>query len=86
MATPAQATKYNELGGHVDVWMLCAVALLIGLGIVMVASSSMSYAVMTGQGAFYYFNRHLMFLAIGLAMAAMALTRSPTDKIIASPP
>jgi cell division protein FtsW len=66
MATPVQATKYNELGGRVDVWMLCAVAALIGLGIVMVASSSMSYAVMTGQGAFYYFNRHLMFLVIGL--------------------
>ena len=73
MATPAQATKYNELGGRVDVLMLCAIAALIGLGIVMVASSSMSYAVMTGQGAFYYFNRHLMFLAIGLAMAAVAL-------------
>jgi cell division protein FtsW len=73
MATPAQATKYNELGGRVDVWMLCAIATLIGLGIVMVASSSMSYAVMTGQGAFYYFNRHLMFLAVGLGLAAVAL-------------
>ena len=36
------------------------------LGLVMVASSSMSYAVMTGQGAFYYINRHLLFLAVGL--------------------
>lgn len=73
MATPAQATKFHELGGRVDVWMLCAIATLIGLGIVMVASSSMSYAVMTGQGAFYYFNRHLMFLAVGLALALVAL-------------
>lgn len=73
MATPAQATKYNDLGGHVDVWMLSAIMLLIGLGVVMVASSSMSFAVMTGQGPFYYLNRHLMFLAVGFAMAAFLL-------------
>lgn len=73
MATPAQATKYNDLGGQVDVWMLSAVLLLIGLGVVMVASSSMSFAVMTGQGPFYYLNRHLMFLMVGFAMAAFLL-------------
>lgn len=73
MATPAQATKYNDLGGQVDVWMLSAVLLLIGLGVVMVASSSMSFAVMTGQGPFYYLNRHLMFLTVGFAMAAFLL-------------
>lgn len=73
MATPAQATKFNELNGQVDLWMLSAVSALICIGLVMVASSSMSYAVMTGQGAFYYFNRHLMFLAVGLGLAAVAL-------------
>lgn len=73
MGTPAQATKFKELNGQVDLWMLSAVMALISIGLVMVASSSMSYAVMTGQGAFYYFNRHLMFLAIGLGLAAVAL-------------
>ena len=69
----AQATKYQELGGRVDVPMLCAIGVLLALGVVMVASSSMSYAVMTGQGAFYYINRHLLFLAVGLGLAAVAL-------------
>ncbi|MCC6757054.1 MAG: putative lipid II flippase FtsW [Arenimonas sp.] len=72
MAAP-QATKYQELGGRVDVPMLCAIGVLLALGVVMVASSSMSYAVMTGQGAFYYINRHLLFLAVGLGLAAVAL-------------
>ena len=72
MAAP-QATKYQELGGRVDVPMLCAIGVLLALGVVMVASSSMSYAVMTGQGAFYYINRHLLFLAVGLGLAALAL-------------
>ena len=69
----AEATKYQELGGRVDVPMLCAIGVLLALGVVMVASSSMSYAVMTGQGAFYYINRHLLFLAVGLGLAALAL-------------
>jgi cell division protein FtsW len=73
MSTPAQATKYHDLGGHVDVWMLCVILVLVALGVVMVASSSMSYAEMTGQGAFYYLNRHLMFLTIGFGLAAFAL-------------
>ncbi len=72
MAGP-QATKYQELGGRVDPIMLCAIGVLLALGLVMVASSSMSYAVMTGQGAFYYINRHLLFLAVGLGLAALAL-------------
>ena len=72
MANP-QATKYQELGGRVDMPMLCAIGLLLALGVVMVASSSMSYAVMTGQGAFYYINRHLLFLAVGLGLAGVAL-------------
>lgn len=73
MSTPAQATKYHDLGGQVDVWMLCVITALIGLGVVMVASSSMSYAEMTGQGAFYYLNRHFIFLGIGALFAALAL-------------
>lgn len=72
MAT-AQATKYQELGGRVDVPMAVAIGLLLAIGLVMVASSSMSYAVMTGQGPFYYFNRHLLFLLAGAGMAAFIL-------------
>ena len=69
----AQATKYQELGGRVDLPMAVAIGLLLAIGLVMVASSSMSYAVMTGQGPFYYFNRHLLFLLAGTGMAAFIL-------------
>ena len=68
MGTPAQATKFNELNGQVDLWMLSAIIALVSIGLVMVASSSMSFAVMTGSGPFHYFIRHLMFLAGGLVL------------------
>ena len=41
MGTPAQATKFNELNGQVDLWMLSAIVALVSIGLVMVASSSM---------------------------------------------
>lgn len=69
----AQATKYQELGGRVDLPMAVAIGLLLAIGLVMVASSSMSYAVMTGQGPFHYFNRHVLFLLAGAGMAAFIL-------------
>ena len=50
MGTPAQATKFNELNGQVDLWMLSAIIALVSIGLVMVASSSMSVAVRTGSG------------------------------------
>jgi cell division protein FtsW len=68
MGTPAQATKFNELNGQVDLWMLSAIIALVSIGLMMVASSSMSFAVMTGSGPFHYFIRHLMFLAGGLVL------------------
>jgi cell division protein FtsW len=73
MSTPIQATKFNDLGGRMDPWMLGAILMLIGIGVVMVASSSMSFAVMTGQSPFYYLTRHLLFLLIGIAMASLIL-------------
>jgi cell division protein FtsW len=73
MGTPAQATKFNELNGQVDLWMLSAVSALICIGLVMVASSSMSFAEKSGFGPFHYFIRHLMFLAGGLGMAFLIM-------------
>ncbi|MBP7981813.1 MAG: FtsW/RodA/SpoVE family cell cycle protein, partial [Arenimonas sp.] len=80
MGTPAQATKFNELNGQVDLWMLSAVSALICIGLVMVASSSMSFAEKSGFGPFHYFIRHLMFLAGGLGMA-FAIMRTEIRKI-----
>jgi cell division protein FtsW len=80
MGTPAQATKFNELNGQVDLWMLSAIIALVSIGLVMVASSSMSFAVMTGSGPFHYFTRHLMFLAGGLVMV-FVIMRTEIKKI-----
>ena len=34
MSTPAQATKFNDLGGRMDPWMLGAVAVLMAIGVI----------------------------------------------------
>ena len=65
----SQALRFDELDGRFDAWLLCIALGLVGLGVVMVASSSMPYATSNGVGAFYYLNRHLMFLALGLVLA-----------------
>ena len=41
----SQALRFDEVEGRFDAWLLCVGAALAGLGVVMVASSSMPYAV-----------------------------------------
>ena len=53
---------------------------LVCLGVVMVASSSMAFAVSDGAGPFHYLIRHLMFLAGGLGMA-FVMMRTEIKKI-----
>lgn len=80
MSSPAQATKYNDLSGRVDIWMLSAVIALICIGVVMVASSSMAFAEKSGFGAFHYLTRHVMFLIVGLTIASIIM-RTEIKKI-----
>jgi cell division protein FtsW len=80
MGTPAQATKFKELNGQVDLWMLSTITALICIGLMMVASSSMSFAEKSGFGPFHYFIRHLMFLAGGLGLAFLIM-RTDIKKI-----
>jgi len=49
-----------------DQWLLRCTLLLIALGIVMVASSSITIAEQKLGDAFYYVNRHVLFVGIGL--------------------
>lgn len=69
----SQALRFDDLEGRFDPWLLTVVVALASIGVVMVASSSMPYALSNGVGAFYYFNRHLMFLAGGIALALVAM-------------
>lgn len=64
-----QATRLEAIGGHYDKWLLGAAVALASLGIVMVASSSIALT----QSPFYYLNRHLMFIGIGVVLAAIAM-------------
>src|SRR5687767_8915706 len=68
-----QALRFDELEGRFDSWLLCIALALAGLGVVMVASSSMPYAMSNGAGPFHYLIRHLVFLALGIGMASVLM-------------
>lgn len=65
---PSSPPPVSELQGRCDCWLLRCTVLLISLGIVMVASSSMPVAEKQMNDAFYFINRHLLFLSIGLVL------------------
>jgi len=64
-----QATRLEAIGGSYDKWLLGAAVALASLGIVMVASSSIALT----QSPFYYLTRHLIFIAIGVVLAAVTM-------------
>lgn len=69
----SQALKLDDIGGRFDPWLLLITLALAGIGIVMVASSSMPYATSNGDGAFHYLGRHLVFLGGGVFLAAVLM-------------
>ena len=75
-----QALKFDELNGQFDPWLLAISIALVCVGIVMVASSSMPYAVNNHMGEFHYLTRHIVFLAVGFAMA-LAIMKSDLKTI-----
>lgn len=64
-----QATKLDAITGRFDPVLLLVTLALAGLGVVMVASSSIAIAEGMDVGPFYFVTRHLVFLAIGGGMA-----------------
>ena len=67
----SQATRFADAKGRYDIGLIVAAMLLTSLGIVMVASSSIAIADGQHVGSFYYLQRHLLFLAIGLVTAVV---------------
>ncbi|HEX7128612.1 MAG TPA: putative lipid II flippase FtsW [Rhodanobacteraceae bacterium] len=70
----SQAIRKHGARGRYDPWLLVAWVALAAFGVVMVASSSIAVADGQHIGEFYYLKRHVLFLALGGAMA-LALMR-----------
>lgn len=64
-----QATRLEAIGGRYDKWLLGAAVALASLGVVMVASSSIALT----QNPFHYLTRHLIFIAVGVGLAALVM-------------
>lgn len=64
-----QATRFEAIGGRYDPWLMGAALALASLGVVMVASSSISQT----ASPFYYLVRHLLFLGVGIGLALWAM-------------
>ena len=77
-----QATKLDAITGRFDPVLLLVTLALAGLGVVMVASSSIAIAEGLDVGPFYFLTRHLVFLAIGggLAWALMRMELKIVEK------
>lgn len=58
-----------------DRWLAGLAVLLLALGILMVASSSLPFAVERNGNGFYFVIRHLIYLTLGGFFAAVVLTR-----------
>ena len=69
LAGARQATRLDAIRGHFDPWLLGVSIALACFGLVMVASSSIAIGEGMGVGPFYFLTRHVLFLAIGVAIA-----------------
>lgn len=69
-----QAFRLGEIEGRHDPYLLGSVAALLAIGVIMVASSSIGVTERLNVGPFYFLERHLVFLGVGLVMA-LALCR-----------
>ncbi|HPM57679.1 MAG TPA: hypothetical protein PK227_11150, partial [Thermomonas sp.] len=98
--TPRQATRVDDIRGRFDPWLLGVAIALACTGVVMVGSAAVAGAGMD-VGPWYFLTRHVLFLAVGLVLAAIAMRTelktieqrfpelvtadSPTQKVGAKP-
>ena len=68
-----QATRLDAIQGRYDPWLLAIAAAIAAFGVVMVASSSIAVAEDLGKGPFYFLVRHVVFLAVGIALCVTVM-------------
>ncbi|HEY8586179.1 MAG TPA: putative lipid II flippase FtsW [Rhodanobacter sp.] len=69
----SQAKRRTGPRGSFDMWLLVALVGLASVGVVMVTSSSIAVADSQHLGALYFLKKHVLFLAIGLFAAGLAM-------------
>ncbi|MFD0739124.1 putative lipid II flippase FtsW [Lysobacter koreensis] len=70
---PRQATRLDAIPGRFDPWLLGVSCALACLGVVMVGSAGVGVAERHEVGPLYFLSRHIVFLAIGAALAVWAM-------------
>ena len=71
MSASSQATRRGAPQGRYDTGVVLSAIGLASLGLIMVASSSISIADSQHVGPFYYLIRHLVFLSLGVILACI---------------
>lgn len=69
---------FHRVQQSADVWLLLAFSVLLGLGLVMVASASVSVADKLTGDSMYYFKRQLFYAMLGIT-SMLVLYRMPLD-------
>jgi cell division protein FtsW len=68
-----QATRLDAIQGRFDPWLLGMTVALAAFGVAMVGSSSIAVGEDLGVGPFHFLVRHVMFLAMGVALCVVAM-------------
>jgi len=68
--------KTNWCAVGVDAWLAISFLLLITIGAIMVASSSIAVAENSTNDAFYYFKRHILFIGLGSVSGVLMMNIS----------
>jgi len=68
-----QATPVDAIEGRFDPWLFGPAIALIALGVVMVASGSITISAQHHADPFYFLIRHLVFLGLGIGLALIVM-------------
>jgi cell division protein FtsW len=68
----SQARRRQGPRGHYDMLLMVSAVLLVSMGLVMIASSSIAVADGAHKGAFYFLKRHTLFISLGFLCAVVA--------------